>query len=593
MFLPTTPGEMKALGWDALDVILISGDSYIDSPFIGTAVIGKVLQRAGYRVGVIAQPDNLTEADITRLGEPKLFWGVTGGSIDSMIANYTSLKKKRKSDDYTPGGLNTRRPDRAAIIYSNLIRRYFKNTKPIVLGGLEASLRRVPHYDYWDDRVRSSILFDAKADYLLYGMAESAVIELAAALSKNTDPSLIRGLCYLASEGELVGKMDEYIELPSFETVEKDKKVFTEMFRTFYHNNDPLTAKGLYQKQGSRYLVHNPPAMPFTQTDLDSIYAIDYERAQHPYYEKLGRVKALETIKFSLQSHRGCYGECNFCAIAVHEGRTVQWRSQESILTEARRLTTYPDFTGYIRDVGGPTANMYGFECQDKLRRGSCPDKRCLSPKICTSLKPDHQHQIDLLRKLRRIEGVKKVFVASGIRYDLLLSDRLHGTAYLKEVIEHHVSGQMKIAPEHTNNAVLRTMGKPGTTALLEFKALFDNITERSGKEQFLTYYFIAAHPGCTAADMKQLKQFISQNLKINPEQVQIFLPAPSTWSSVMYYTGLDPFTGKPVFVEKDLRNKEIQKSIVTGKSASRQPLNRDVKGTERTFSRKPTRKPA
>ncbi|AKG53477.1 FeS oxidoreductase [Dehalogenimonas sp. WBC-2] len=592
MFLPTTPEEMKQLGWDALDIILISGDSYIDSPFIGTAVIGKVLQRAGYRVGIIAQPDIQTAGDITRLGEPRLFWGVTGGSIDSMIANYTSLKKKRKRDDYTPGGLNTRRPDRAAIIYTNLIRRNFKNTKPIVLGGLEASLRRVPHYDYWDDRVRSSILLDAKADYLLYGMAESAVIELAAALSKNNDPRSIRGLCYLASESELAGRTTEYIELPCFETVEKDKKAFTEMFRTFYQNNDPLTARGLYQKQGNRYLVHNPPAMPLTQAELDGIYAISYERAQHPHYEKLGKVKALETIKFSIQTHRGCYGECNFCAIAVHEGRTVQWRSQESILAEARRLTAYPDFTGYIRDVGGPTANMYGFECHDKLRRGSCRDKRCLSPKVCTSLKADHQQQLELLCKLRRIEGVKKVFVASGIRYDLLLSDRLHGTAYLKEVIGHHVSGQMKIAPEHTNNAVLRTMGKPGTAALLEFKALFDKITERAGKEQFLTYYFIAAHPGCTAANMKQLKQFISQNLKMNPEQVQIFLPAPSTWSSVMYYTGLDPFTGKSVFVEKDLRNKEIQKNIVTGKSAPRQPHKSGATGTERPLRRKTLRKP-
>lgn len=566
MFLPTTREEMAQLGWDEVDVIIVTGDSYIDSPFIGAAVIGKVLHQAGYRVGVIAQPDIRTDADITRLGEPRLFWGVTGGSIDSMVANYTSLKKKRKSDDYTPGGQNTRRPDRAALIYTNLIRRFFKGTQPIVLGGLEASLRRVPHYDYWSDRVRSSILFDAKADYLLYGMAEKATLELAGALSRGIDPRHIRGLCYIASESDIAGLEADYLELPSYETVENDKQAFIEMFRTFYKNNDPLTARGLYQKQGTRYLVHNPPALPLTQAELDSIYAIDYERAQHPYYEKLGKAGALETIKFSIQTHRGCYGECNFCAIAVHEGRTVQWRSQESILAEARRLTAYPDFTGYIRDVGGPTANMYGFECKDKLQRGTCPDKRCLSPRVCPSLKADHQQQLELLRKLRCIEGVKKVFVASGIRYDMLLSDKLQGEAYLKEVIGHHVSGQMKIAPEHTEESVLRKMGKPGTAALLEFKALFDKLTKRADKDQFLTYYLIAAHPGCTAADMKRLKQFISHNLKMNPEQVQIFLPAPSTWSAVMYYPGLDPFTGKPIFVEKDLKNKEIQKGIVVDK---------------------------
>ena len=569
MFLPTTHQELDRLGWDHLDIILVTGDSYIDSPFIGTAVIGKVLNRAGYRVGIIAQPDIHSENDICRLGEARLFWGVTGGSVDSMIANYTSLQKRRKSDDYTPGGINNRRPDRATIVYTNLIKQYFKNTKPIVLGGIEASLRRIAHYDLWSDRVRSSILFDSKADYLLYGMAEKSIIQFANALKAGVDVRNSRGLCYIASEGDLKEKKPDYLELPPYETVERDKSSFIDMFHTFYQNNDPLTAKGLYQKHGTRYLVNNPPSMRLTQEELDAVYALDFERAQHPYYEQQGKVKALETIKFSIPTHRGCYGECNFCAITVHEGRTVQWRSPESILDEARQLTKYPDFKGYIMDIGGPTANMYGFECEKKLRQGTCQEKRCLYPIVCPSLKADHHHQLELLTKTRLIEGVKKVFVASGIRYDLLLSDRKYGEQYLREVVEHHVSGQMKVAPEHTEKGVLEKMGKPGAELLLQFKELFDRMTRKVGKKQFLTYYLIAAHPGCTEEDMQHLKRFTSQRLKMNPEQVQIFVPAPSTYSSLMYYTGTDPFNGKPIFVEKDLKNKEKQKDIVTKKQAS------------------------
>ncbi len=566
MFLPTTRQEMGQLGWDRLDIILVSGDSYIDSPFIGAAVIGRVLQRAGYRVGIIAQPDIQSDRDIGRLGEPQLFWGVTGGSVDSMIANYTSLKKRRKSDDYTPGGVNDRRPDRAAIVYTNLIKQYFKNTRPIVLGGIEASLRRIAHYDFWSDRVRASILFDAKADYLLYGMAEGAVVELAAALGAGADVRAIRGLCYIAAENEIVPAKSAYVELPAYETVVHDKAAFTAMFHAFYRNNDALTARGLYQKHGPRYLVHNPPALPLSQEELDAVYALDFERAQHPYYEQQGPVKALETIKFSIATHRGCYGECNFCAIAVHEGRTVQWRSAESVVAEARQLTAQADFKGYIMDVGGPTANMYGFECAVKLRRGACRDKRCLYPSVCPSLRVDHSHQLELLTRLRQIKGVKKVFVASGIRYDMLLGDHDYGDAYLREVVTHHVSGQMKIAPEHTGPAVLKAMGKPGTESLLQFKTLFDRATQEAGKDQFLTYYLIAAHPGCTEEDMRNLKRFAGQKLRMNPEQVQIFLPAPSTYSSLMYHTGLDPFSGKPLFVEKDPLRKELQKEVVTGK---------------------------
>lgn len=559
MFLPTTSSEIAKLGWNSLDIILVTGDSYIDSPFIGVAVIGRVLQDAGYRVGIIAQPDIHSPDDITRLGEPQLFWGVTGGCVDSMVANYTALKKPRMNDDYTPGGRNTRRPDRAVIAYANLIRRYHKNTKPIVLGGIEASLRRIPHYDYWNDRIRKSILFDSKADFLLYGMAEKSTLELAAGLKSSGDVRRIRGLCYISKE-----PAKGSVELPSFEAVIASKESFIGMFRTFYQNNDALTAKTLSQRHGDRYLIQNPPSLPLTQPEMDALYALPYERAQHPYYQAHGSVKALETIRFSLSTHRGCYGECNFCAIAMHEGRTVQWRSQASIISEAELLSRLPDFKGYIHDVGGPTANMYGFECKKKLASGACDDKRCIYPDICPALHVNHSHQVKLLTDLRSIKGVKKIFVASGIRYDLVIGDRRHGEHYLEEVVEHHVSGQMKVAPEHIQPKVLASMGKPGSASLLEFKTRFEKLTREAGKPQFLTYYFIAAHPGCTDSDMVALNQFVSSQLHIHPEQVQIFTPTPSTWSSVMYYTGMDPFTGESLFVEKMPSGKQRQKSWLT-----------------------------
>ena len=570
MFLPTTPEEVKALGWDELDVILVTGDSYIDSPFIGTAVIGKVLLNAGYHVGVIAQPDPKTDEDISRLGLPRLFWGVTAGSIDSLVANYTALKKPRRSDDYTPGGENTRRPDRATIVYANIIRRFTKRlhpgqpARPIVLGGIEASLRRVAHYDFWDNALRRSVLFDAKADFLVYGMAEKAILEFAAALRGGQDPRGLRGLCYIAKE-----KPAGYIELPSFESVAANKLVFIEMFHTFYKNNDPLSGRGLCQQHGDRFLVQNRPAPYQTQSELDAVYALDFERLQHPYYEKQGKVKALETIRFSISTHRGCYGECSFCAIAVHEGRTVRWRSQQSILEEAERLIAHPDFKGFIQDVGGPTANMYGFECDKKLKSGACPAKSCLFPGICPLLEVDHRPQLELLRAVRKLKGVKKVFVASGLRYDMILADSVCGKAYLQEIVTHHVSGQLKVAPEHTEPTVLNLMGKPGPDALMKFKDRFDRLSRLAGKPQFLTYYIIAAHPGCTAQDMLRLKHFTSEKLHVNPEQVQIFTPTPSTYASLMYYTELDPFTRKPVFVEKDPRRKEHQKNIITRKPAT------------------------
>lgn len=556
---------MRTLGWDALDVILVTGDSYIDSPFIGAALIGKLLVKAGLRVGIIAQPALDSDVDIARLGAPELFWGVTAGSIDSLVANYTALKKKRHSDDYTPGGVNDRRPDRACIVYTNMIRRWVKQAgapaRPIVLGGIEASLRRVAHYDFWSDRVRGSLLFDAKADYLLYGMAEASVLELAVCLREGRDPAGVRGLCRLAKAAP-----PEYIELPAYESVAADRGAFIDMFHLFYNNNDPLTARGLAQKHGERWLVQNPPALYPDQPTLDAVYALDFERAQHPYYERQGPVRALDTIRFSIATHRGCYGECSFCAIAVHEGRTVRWRSAASILQEAKDLTQHPDFKGYISDLGGPTANMYGFECTKKRTRGACPDKRCLYPVVCPALKPDHKPQIELLHQVRALPGVKKVFVASGIRPDLLFADGANGERYLREITENHVSGQLKIAPEHTEEKVLAKMGKPGSAALLRFKETFDRLSRAAGKPQFLTYYMIAAHPGCTEADMLRLKTFASRRLHISPEQVQIFTPTPSTYASLMYYTELDPFTRQPIFVEKDPRRKERQKDIVTAK---------------------------
>ncbi len=561
MFIPTTRQELDQLGWQTLDVILVTGDSYVDSPFVGVAVVGQVLLKAGYRVGIIAQPDVHSEKDIGRLGEPELFWGVSGGCIDSMVANYTATKKRKRSDDLTPGGRNDRRPNRAVIAYANLIRRYFKETKPIVLGGVEASLRRIAHYDFWSNSVRRSILFDAKADVLVYGMAEKTVVELAERLRTEAGIEDLRSICYISPE-----KRPGCIELLSYAEVARDKRAFAEMFHAFYRNNDPLTAQGLCQQQDTRYLIQNPPAPYLTQQELDQVYEMDFERAQHPFYERLGPVKALETIKFSITTHRGCYGECNFCSIAVHQGRTVRWRSADSVVRETRRLAAHPDFKGYIQDVGGPTANMYGFECQKKLTKGSCEDRRCVYPEICPQLNPDHSRQLSLLKRLRKVKGVKKVFVASGVRYDLLLADRKHGVAYLREVVRYHVSGQMKVAPEHTVDRVLRLMGKPGGKALLKFKELFYRLTKAARKKQFLTYYLIAAHPGCTEQDMRALKRFTSRELKINPEQVQVFTPTPSTYSSLMYHTETDPFSGERIFVEKETARKERQKEIVVGR---------------------------
>ncbi len=610
MFLPATQKEIFNLGWKKLDVILVTGDTYIDSPFTGVAVIGKILVKHGFRVGIIAQPDVDSDIDIKRLGEPELFWGITAGAVDSMVANYTASKKWRKSDDYTPGGINNRRPDRAVIAYTNLVKKYFKTTCPIVLGGIEASLRRICHYDFWSNKIRRSILFDAKADLLVYGMAETSVVQLAAAFkrAKTTEKksgsksvnksgkrseensgkeqktslekeskeeklkfqrenysienaiSGIRGICYISKT-----KPENYVELPGFKEVLQDKDNFIESFNIFYQNNDPLTAQGLVQKQDSRFLIQNPPGLYPDTKGMDEISDLDFERDVHPYYKKNGKVKALDTIRFSISTHRGCYGECSFCAIAVHEGRTIRWRSKESILKEAVAITKHPGFKGIISDAGGPTANMYGYECAKKLKSGACRDKRCLFPSVCKNLAPDHSKLIGVFEKISKLKGVKKIFTSSGIRYDLVFNDKKYGEAYLKQIVSRHVSGQLKVAPEHSEKKVLDLMGKPGTSSLCKFKKKFDSLSKKENKKQFLTYYFIAAHPGCTIEDMEKLRQFIKKELRLKPEQAQIFTPTPSTYSTLMYYTGKDPFSGKKIFVEKNIKSKEKQKRKITG----------------------------
>lgn len=560
MFLPMTLQEMEQLGWERPDVILVCGDAYIDSPYNGVALLGHQLAAAGYRVGVISQPDVSSESDISRLGEPILFWGVSAGAVDSMVANTTALGKPRKLDDHTPGGQNNRRPNRATIVYTNLIKRVFKDTVPVVLGGVEASLRRVAHYDFWTDRLRRSVLLDAKADYLLYGMADLSILELAQAIKEQKDPKTIRGLCYASAQ-----KPEDVLELPSWEDVQMDKAAFTRMFHIFYANNDAITARRLVQRYGERYVVQNPPARPLTTQELDAVYALPYEHAVHPFDLAQGDVRAMETIRFSIPTHRGCYGECNFCAIAVHEGRRVSWRSEESILAEAEQMRGRPGFKGIIYDLSGPTANMYGFECRIKSSRGACANKRCIYPAVCSKLGITHAPAARLMRRLREVPGVKKVFIGSGIRHDMLVADKKAGREYLQELARHHVSGQLKLAPEHSEPRVLARMGKPGVQPLLTFKREFEKVSEEAGKTQFLTYYIIAAYPGCTNQDMINLQNFASQSLGILPEQTQIFTPTPSTYASVMYYTERDPWTGEPLFVEKSVTGKMQQKALISG----------------------------
>ena len=429
-----------------------------------------------------------------------------------------------------------------------------------MLGGIEASLRRIAHYDFWSDSIRRSILFDAKADYLLFGMAHKSVINLATALKHGQSEKDIRGMAYISGT-------EKGLPLPAYETIKKDKTAYIDSFDLFYQNNDPLTATTLYQKHNDRFLILNPPEHYSTAQELDHIHSLPFERDLHPYHKKDGPVRALDTIRFSIPTHYGCYGECNFCAISVHQGRTVRFRSKASIVKEAEKISRLKNFKGYITDLGGPTANMYGFECRQKPKKGACQNRRCLFPKPCKNLQPDHNTHMELIRSVEELPGIKKVFISSGIRYDLILADKKRGAAYLKKIVADNVSGQMKIAPEHVDPGVLKRMGKPDADRLLQFKHRFDRLSEASGKKQFLTYYLIAAHPGCNAKEMTALKEFTRKKLNIIPEQVQIFTPSPSTYSTLMYATGLDPFTREPLFVEKNPARKERQKSIVTQKA--------------------------
>ena len=563
-FLPTTKAEMNALGWKQCDIILISGDAYIDSPFIGVATVGRMLEKMGYKVGIIGQPDVLSDKDVKRLGEPRLYWGVSGGSIDSMVANYTATKKFRNSDDYTPGGKNTKRPDRAVLVYTNLIRKHFKNTVPIVLGGIEASLRRVTHYDYWSNKLRKPILFDSKADILIYGMGEQALRELTYAIDKGFSWRNVRGVCYIDKE-----PLKGYHQLPSHQECLEDKEKYIDLFDLFYDNNDPIAAKGLCQKVDTRYSIQNPPCDYLAEPEMDEVSALPFKRELHPYHRPEGKVKCLETIKFSIMTHQGCWGECNFCAIGVHQGRTIRTRSEASIVKEAIQFKAYKDFKGIISDLGGPTANMYGYECNKKLKLGTCDHQRCVDSRhLCSSMKPDHTRVIGMMKQVRNLPHVRKAFVASGIRYDMITEDKKKGYSYLKELVEHHISGQMKVAPEHTEQRVLDLMGKPNKQTLVDFKKLYDKLNRDMGKKQYLTYYLIAAHPGCEESDMHKLKRFTKDVLKMNPEQAQVFTPTPGTYSAVMYYTELDPVTRKKIFVEKDTFKKEKQKKIVQEKNS-------------------------
>ena len=562
MFIPTTKEEVAGHGWKSLDVILVSGDTYTDNSYNGTAIIGHWLIENGFRVGIIAQPRLDSPDDITRLGVPELYWSVSSGCVDSMVANYTATNKFRKDDDFTPGGVNNRRPDRACIAYTNLIKRYAKG-KPVILGGIEASLRRVAHYDYWSDSIRRSILFDSKADAITYGMSELSNLRLAQCMRDGTEWKDTPGVCYASSSIP-----EGYLVLPSYEECSKDQSKYLESFKVFYRNCDPITAKGLVQDNGGRFLIQNPPQRLLTSDELDRIYEMDFENAVHPYYLREGKVKAMETVRNSITTHRGCYGECSFCAIAMHQGRTVVSRSEDSILREVERLASEPHFNGVIQDVGGPTANMYGIECKRKLEYGACQDKVCLGDSPCKSLHIDHGRQIELLKRIRSVPGVRKVFVNSGIRYDMILADK-DGDDYLETLVKHHISGQMKIAPEHVSRRVLKAMGKPGPDKLLEFKSRFDRCAAECGRDLYLTYYFIAAHPGCRDEDMQELSRFCHSKLKMNPEQVQIFTPTPSTISTCMYCTGMD-MEGKRIFSEHSVQNKRRQKEYIVRRKDAR-----------------------
>ncbi len=558
-FLPLTVREIKERGWDQPDFIIISGDAYVDHPSFGAAIIGRLLEAHGFSVGIIAQPDWKNTDEFKKLGRPALGFLITSGNIDSMVNHYTAAKKRRKADAYSPGGKTGLRPDRAAIVYAHKAREAYQDV-PIILGGLEASLRRLAHYDYWEDRLRRSILLDAKADLLIYGMAEKAVISVAEALQSGLmikDITFIRGTVYRSGDLPAAG---DTITLPSFQAISAEKRLFAESFMIQHQNSVSAGAKTMAEPYENGFVVQNPPSEPLSTEELDMIYRLPFTRDYHPVYEKAGGVPSISEVKFSLVSSRGCFGGCSFCSLHFHQGKTVQARSIEAIVEEAEAMIKDPDFKGYIHDVGGPTANFRQGPCLKQEKQGPCPDRQCLAPEPCPNLEVDHSGFLELLRRLRQLNGVKKVFVRSGIRHDYLICDQ--DDTFFEELCAHHISGQLKVAPEHVSPRVLEKMGKPGISKYLDFKKKYKALNEKFGKDQFLVPYFISSHPGSDLDDAIELASFIKKHEHM-PEQIQDFYPTPGTLSTCMFYTGLDPRTMEEVYVPRSPHEKAMQRALI------------------------------
>ena len=558
-FLPITKQEMLDRGWESCDFVYVIGDAYVDHHSFGHAIISRILESHGYSVGIISQPDWRNPKSIDVFGKPRLGFLVSGGNMDSMVNHYSVTKHKRKTDAFTPGGVMGKRPDYATIVYCNLIRQTYKDV-PILIGGIEASLRRLGHYDYWSESMKRSILMDSQADILMYGMGEKSIVELADALNAGMeakDITYIDGTVYKTTE------LDESlptIMLPSFEEVKSNKKKYAESFKIQYGNCDPFTAKRLVEPYGKEYVVQNPPQKPLTTEEMDAVYELPYERTWHPSYAKAGGVPAIEEVQFSLVSNRGCFGACSFCALTFHQGRIIQTRSHESILREAEIMVKEKNFKGYIHDVGGPTANFRHPACEKQLSKGACGGRQCLYPTPCKNMKADHSDYIALLRKLRKIPGVKKVFVRSGIRFDYLLADKKD--TFFKELVQFHISGQLKVAPEHVSDAVLARMGKPRNEVYNRFVDKYFALNKQYGMNQYLVPYLMSSHPGSTLKEAIELAEYIRE-MGYNPEQVQDFYPTPSTLSTVMYYTGLDPRTMDRVYVPTDPHEKAMQRALI------------------------------
>lgn len=557
-FLPICRRDMEERGWHELDFVFISGDAYVDHPSFGPAIICRLLEKHGYKVGIIPQPDWHSTKDFDRLGKPRLGFLVSAGNMDSLLNKFTAAKKVRHEDAYSPGGQAGHRPERATIVYCNRLRELYPDV-PIIIGGIEASLRRMAHYDYWSNAIRRSILVDSQADLLIYGMGERAILEIAADLQQGVEVANIQdvhGTCYRVPNKDYAW---DYIELPSFEAVRKDKKTFAEAFKIEYLEQDPIRGRKLLQQNDEWCVVQNPPAMPLSEEQMDEVYGLPYMRTYHPIYEKAGGVPAIKEVQFSLVSQRGCFGGCNFCAIISHEGRIIQRRSHASLIREAKILTHMKGFKGYIHDVGGPTANFRRTSCDGQLKRGTCRGKPCLSPEPCKLLVADHSDYIKLLRELRSLPGVKKVFVRSGIRFDYLL---LAKDDFLYELCKYHVSGQLKIAPEHISDRVTRLMGKSNRAVYLRFVEKFRRMNERLGKKQYLVPYFMSSHPGSELSDAVELAEFI-RDMGYHPQQVQDFIPTPGTLSTCMWYTGIDPMTGEKVYSAKSYEEKRMQRALM------------------------------